>query len=93
MQGNLIGTDVTGSLTITGNANDGVLIEIAPGNTIGGSAPDTARNIISGNQFNAVEVAAQNSFDSSTETVTFIDAPNNVIQGNFIGLDPRATTG
>ncbi len=87
VQGNLIGTDVTGSLTITGNANDGVLIEIAPGNTIGGSAP-SARNIISGNQFNAVEVAAQNSFNSSTETVTFIDAPNNVIQGNFIGLDP-----
>src|SRR5207253_6002286 len=46
VQGNLIGTDVTGTLS-EGNG-DGVVIQDSPGNTVGGTTV-AARNIISGN--------------------------------------------
>jgi hypothetical protein len=47
VQGNLIGTDLTGSEDL-GNASDGVSITDSPNNTIGGTSAG-ARNIISGN--------------------------------------------
>jgi Putative binding domain, N-terminal len=53
VQGNFIGTDVTGS-TAVGNASDGVIIMFgSANNTIGGTTP-AARNVISGNGANGV---------------------------------------
>jgi CSLREA domain-containing protein len=72
VQGNYIGTDVTGSVDI-GNSSDGVLIAGAPGNTIGGTAAG-ARNVISGNEGRGVEIASSG-------------AINNVVQGNYIGTN------
>ena len=53
VQGNFIGTDVTGN-TAVGNASDGVIINFgSANNTIGGTTP-AARNLISGNGANGV---------------------------------------
>jgi hypothetical protein len=53
IQGNFIGTDVTGSVDL-GSSNDGVLLD-GSGNMIGGTAPGT-RNIISGNDRWGIDV-------------------------------------
>jgi hypothetical protein len=53
VQGNFIGTDVTGSVAV-GNVSDGVIINFgSANNTIGGTTPG-ARNVISGNGRNGV---------------------------------------
>lgn len=54
VQGNLIGTDATGTVAM-GNANDGVNMEQAANSTIGGTI-SRASNVISGN-FNGIFVA------------------------------------
>src|SRR5262249_15395646 len=70
--GNLIGTDVTGKLNFA-NTVDGVLIEFqANNNTVGGLTP-SARNVISFNQSNGVEIANKASL--------------NLVEGNYIGTD------
>ena len=76
VQGNYIGTDVTGTMAL-GNATNGVDIEGvgASDNTIGGTA-DGARNVISGNQGFGV----------------LIGAPKNVVRGNYIGTDVTGQT-
>ena len=71
VQGNFIGTDVTGTADL-GNGSSGVRLE-APGNTVGGITPE-ARNIISGNGWAGFSIE-----DPS--------ATDNVVQGNFIGTD------
>jgi titin len=71
VQGNFIGADITG-LRALGNGFSGVRMEGAR-NTVGG-ADGGARNLISGNLENGVFLA-----DAG--------ASNNVIAGNFIGLD------
>src|SRR5262249_36228460 len=71
VQGNTIGTDVTGIVAL-GNRLDGVLVSGNAGNTIGGTAPG-ARNLLSGNLGSGV------SFTDG--------AHNNLIQGNYIGTD------
>ncbi len=53
--GNFIGVDYDG-LEIIGNVGDGVLIEDAPGNTIGGEQPGTG-NVISGNERDGVHIS------------------------------------
>jgi hypothetical protein len=72
IQGNLIGTDVTGTYTIP-NGQYGVYIRTA-GNgqpdLVGGSVPG-ARNLISGNRSQAIAV----------------ESSGNLIQGNYIGTD------
>jgi len=69
LQGNYIGTDVTGTLAL-GNANDGVyLLQNAATNFIGGSAAG-AGNLISANGVDGIYLNS---------------ASWNVIQGNFIG--------
>jgi parallel beta-helix repeat protein len=72
IQGNYIGLDVTGTSAL-GNAINGISIESASSNTIGGTTVD-ARNIISGNTNYGIEIF------SATATA-------NLIQGNYIGSD------
>lgn len=82
LQGNHIGTDAAGT-TIVGNAADGVRIENASGNTIGGSAVG-ARNVISGNGFAGVEILGP------VPPVGPVSTTNSV-QGNLIGTDSAGT--
>jgi titin len=73
VQGNYIGTDVTGAVA-PGNSGDGVRIQgVATGNTVGGTAAG-AGNVISGNTGDGVEI-------------TGAGATGNVVVGNFIGTD------
>jgi hypothetical protein len=72
IQGNFIGTDVTGS-SMLGNAGDGISLNGTSSTQIGGSF-STARNVISGNLGNGITVIA-----SSFTT-------DNRIQGNLIGV-------
>jgi len=73
VQGNLIGTDATGSFAIP-NGNQGVLIlQSAHDNTIGGTDVN-AGNVISGNIKQGIEIK-----DDGTT--------GNVVLGNFIGTD------
>jgi hypothetical protein len=72
VQGNFVGTDVTGNVAL-GNSGDGVDISQAEENTIGGTVSG-ARNVISGNNGDGVVI-----FGS--------DAKGNKVQGNFIGTN------
>jgi hypothetical protein len=76
VQGNYIGTNASGTQDLA-NFNDGVFIEDAPANTIGGTTAG-ARNVISGNAGNGVRI--QNS-----------GATGNKVLGNFIGTDASGT--
>ncbi|TMG64404.1 MAG: hypothetical protein E6H81_15650, partial [Chloroflexi bacterium] len=71
LQGNFIGTDVTGAHGL-GNGADGVTIQDAPGNAIGGTAAGS-RNLISGNGANGIFVNAAGA--------------NTAVAGNWIGID------
>jgi len=75
VQGNLIGTNSTGTLDL-GNAEEGVLIDNASGNTVTGNA--NGSQVISGN---LVGVAITSS--SSTLPPSSL----NLVAGNFIGSD------
>ena len=75
VQGNYIGTNVTGTVSL-GNTADGVVL-VAPSNTIGGTT-SAARNIISGNQGQGIRMQGS-------------EASGNTVQGNFIGLDSTGT--
>ena len=74
--GNFIGTDATGKIPLsTGSSvRSGVFIFFGNNNTIGGSTP-SARNVISGNAGNGVEINHS------------VGALPNVVQGNYIGTD------
>ena len=76
VQGNFIGTDVTGTVDL-GNGGAGVEIRNAPNNSLGGSQPG-ARNLISGNDFHGIRIWLP-------------DAIGNLVQGNFIGTDLNGT--
>jgi hypothetical protein len=76
VQGNYIGTDVTGAAAL-GNVGRGVSIDNSPGNMIGGSTSG-AGNLISGNNDDGV-------------FITGASATMNVVQGNFIGADVNGT--
>ena len=84
VQGNLIGTDVSGSGTIahtpSGN-NFGVVLLNATDSLIGGTAA-TARNIISGFSGTGLEVS---------NIVGTVGPGNNRIEGNYIGTDIGGT--
>ncbi len=73
IQGNLIGTDVTGRRPL-GNRDNGITIGSAKYNLIGGEFPG-ARNVISANGNNGVQIDRDDR------------ASDNRIQGNFIGTD------
>jgi hypothetical protein len=71
--GNRIGTDRSGTRPL-GNGLEGVFIDSARGNTIGGTAPG-AKNLISANRANGVAIRGTISAPAS----------NNIVTGNFIG--------
>ncbi len=78
VQGNFIGTNVSGAKNL-GNFSAGVSISVNSGsNTIGGTTPvgattNAARNIISGNLGDGVDIN--------------MGSNNNVVEGDFIGID------
>jgi titin len=72
VQGNYIGTDTSGSLAMP-NAGDGVTVNGAPANTIGGASAG-AGNLLSGNSQGGVSLNGAG-------------AANNLVQGNYIGTD------
>ncbi|HAZ47371.1 MAG TPA: hypothetical protein DCZ55_23675 [Cyanobacteria bacterium UBA11371] len=72
IQGNYIGTDAAGIADL-GNTGNGVRIDNAPNNTIGGTTA-AQRNVISGNNRVGVEI------DGNTAT-------GNIVRGNYIGTD------
>ncbi|MEM6782958.1 MAG: right-handed parallel beta-helix repeat-containing protein [Bacteroidota bacterium] len=75
--GNYIGVDATG-LTVLRNFDDGVLLENAADNIIGGESP-AAGNVISGNGDDGIDV-----FDSGSVS--------NLIRHNLIGVGVDGTT-
>lgn len=76
VQGNFIGTDSNGTASL-GNSGNGIVINSAPNNTIGGiTAAD--RNIISGNGSGGVTIIGD-------------PATGNAVQGNFIGTNVTGT--
>ena len=74
--GNIIGLGRNGNATL-GNSQNGVYVNGAPGNVIGGSVAG-ARNVIS--------------FNSTGVRLEGTNAFGNVVAGNFIGLDITGTT-
>jgi hypothetical protein len=77
IQGNYIGTDVTGSVDV-GNTDQGVLIDNRPSNTVGGTTAG-AGNVISGNNQHGIYIAG-------------VGATSNIIAGNTIGLNAGGTS-
>jgi titin len=76
VEGNYVGTDVTGTKTL-GNVESGLIIEIASNsNVIGGTAPG-AGNVFSGNQLRGVRIGT--------------GSEKNVVEGNMIGTDYTGT--
>ncbi len=71
IRGNLIGTDILGSMDL-GNLGSGIVVQSA-NNTIGGISVG-ARNVISGNAVRGIEI-------------TGAGASNNVLQANYIGTN------
>ena len=78
VQGNFIGTDVTGAVALA-NGMGGVSIFGADQTLVGGTEPG-ARNVISGNVGDGIHV-----------TFAEMSSVDNVIQGNFIGTDWTGT--
>jgi len=76
IEGDFIGTDVTGTLAL-GNSGSGIDLFNSPGNTIGGTTAGT-RNVISGNKIFGIYVS-----DAGSN--------GNLILGNFIGTDVTGT--
>ncbi|NIV48927.1 MAG: hypothetical protein GWN46_20045, partial [Gammaproteobacteria bacterium] len=77
IEGNWIGTDVTGTLAGFGNQGEGVLIfNPATNNVIGGTTA-AQRNVIAGNQWAGVYI---------------VNSDNNFVRGNYIGIDALGST-
>lgn len=76
IRGNFIGTDVSGTGEL-GNTFEGIVIDNAPGNTIGGSVAGSA-NVIANNGAPGI-------------TITSPEATGNVVVGNRIGTGPGGT--
>jgi hypothetical protein len=70
-QGNFVGVDASGSNALP-NGFNGVTMLNAISNRIGGTSP-AARNVLSGNMYHGLQLAAS--------------ARGNLVQGNFVGLD------
>jgi hypothetical protein len=71
VQGNIIGTDVTGTQSLP-NGDVGIALDSSSNNNLIGGTAVGAGNLISGNKANGIDIAFSN---------------NNTIQGNTIGTD------
>jgi hypothetical protein len=76
IQGNLIGTDVTGEVAL-GNGINGIVINAGANPVIGGTVAG-AGNVVSGNGSDGIDI--------------FTSAINPLVQGNLIGTDKGGTT-
>ena len=84
ISGNLLGSVLTSSTSTVGGGNkNGVSILGSSGNTVGGTTDD-APNIITGNAADGVLIANSNGGG---------DAADNVVERNFIGLEPTGENG
>ncbi len=83
IQGNYIGTDVTGLLD-RGNSDRGVQLESGANNTFIGGTTAAARNVISGNDNDGIIISDGASPGTGTT--------GTVIQGNFVGVGADGTT-
>jgi hypothetical protein len=81
VQGNLIGTDRSGSAAVPNHA-DGVQIINSNSNTVGGTSAQ-ARNVISGNLASGVEIDVL----TTKNTNIGLTASNNLVTGNYIGTN------
>ena len=84
MQGNDIGTDASGTkrLSVAPFSSNGVYIQNAPANTIGGTVAG-AGNLISGNSQYGIAIT-----DQSGST---FNSDGTIVQGNLIGTDVTGT--
>jgi parallel beta-helix repeat protein len=80
IQGNYIGTDVTGNFALSDST--GIAVIEAPNNTIGGIVPG-AGNLISGNSLFGIWILDTNAASTATR--------GNKIQGNLIGTNATGT--
>jgi CSLREA domain-containing protein len=78
IEGNYIGTDASGTADL-GNVGGGVTLDGAQNNVVGGTSA-AARNVISGNSGDGVEIQG------------LLGASDNRIEGNYIGTDASGTT-
>ena len=86
VQGNYIGTDPSGTLNL-GNITDGVFIQNAPDNLIGGTAPG-AGNVISEDRIGVdIETYPDSALGQVGTVFTGGQSDGNVVQGNRIGTD------
>ena len=76
-QGNLIGTNPTGTAAL-GNLQNGLVILDSTGNTIGGTRGPRTANVISGNNLSGISISGT-------------AASGNVVMGNRIGTDRSGT--
>src|SRR5439155_671970 len=81
IEGNYIGTNITGTIALA-NQSNGVDINGGVGNTVGGATPG-ARNIISGN--NALPGYL------TWGLLIWNNASTNSVEGNYIGTDVTGT--
>ncbi len=84
VQGNYIGTDITGTQAFGTSYGEGITIVGASNNTIGGTTA-AAANVISGNGTGILIIKASNFYGYSG------NATGNVVQGNYIGTDKTGT--
>jgi titin len=77
VQGNLIGTDISGSIQLANIGNGVEVTNMAQGVTIGGTTAG-ARNIISGNQESGIVLSIGSGVGNS-------------VQGNYVGTDVSGT--
>lgn len=84
VQGNYIGTDITGTLDL-GNLGSGVEVLGGLNNTIGGTTA-AARNVISGNSLAGVSIKNADNFFGFTGP-----SSGNVVLGNYLGTTAAGT--
>jgi CSLREA domain-containing protein len=82
IKGNFIGTDPTGTLD-KGNGNDGVALFDSPSQTVVGGTTPAARNLISGNEDQGIDLGTSGTPGGLPE--------EHRIQGNYIGTDRSGT--
>ncbi len=86
VEGNLIGTDMTGKAPVNAsgvlNGSGVAVVDGSSDNTIGGTTA-AARNIISGNAYSGVYIGVYGAYGSISSS--------NVVEGNYIGTDKTGT--